>query len=378
MRRLGFVVVAVLVSFAAACAGRGGSGTVPALQPHGAEGSQDRLVMISRRVAVDAVTGIPLRGMLPRPISTHDLVPDPSTATPTPPPPPLGYYGGPVQTSPKMYFVFWGSQWLSSTPGAPATATGPGDPDNLRQYAKNFTTAAAGSRWLNDVLQYTQTGGLAAGNPVTMRLGSWTDTTSAPPALPTVTTQIQLNAEALKAAKYFGAAGINVNIVIFLPHGVGAPNYLGNPTPGPWCAYHTYMFNAHSVIVPYTVLPYLPDIPNTGLNCGVNAVNNPGGTNFPLDGVSIILGHEIAEILTDPQITVPCTGPGGPNDCSTFSIISPTAWDDFNNEEVGDKCEWIEPPAVGAIEDNPYVGNFPTQSLWDNSHVKCRQGPAVP
>jgi len=356
MRRLGLVFAAVLVSLAAACAGRGGSGTVPPLQPLGTQSGHDRVVMISRRIAIDTVTGVTLHGMLARPDPAHELTPD----TPLPAQLPLISYGGPVQTSPKLYFVFWGSQWLSSAPGAPATATGPGDPDNLRQYAKNFTTAAAGSKWLNDVLQYTQPGGLAAGNPVTLRDGSWTDTSSSPPA---IATTAQLDAEALKAAKYFGAAGPNVNIVILLPNGVGATNYVGNPgAGGGWCAYHTWMTNAHNVYVPYTVLPYLPD---ASFWCGENEVN--AGTAGTLDGVSIVLGHEIAETITDPEPSAGLTG----------ATVFPTGWMDANGDEVGDKCARIV-SGVGAIVDNTYAGNFPTQSLWDNSHMRCRQGPPTP
>jgi len=89
--------------------------------------------------------------------------------------------------------------------------------------------------------------------------------------------------------------------------------------------------------VAFTNLPYLPD---AGTSCGANSVSGP------LDGVSIVGGHEQAETETDPQLS---------------------AWYDSSGNEIGDKCAWIN---LGV---NPAAGGFPTQPLWSNAVKGCVQ-----
>lgn len=70
----------------------------------------------------------------------------------------------------------------------------------------------------------------------------------------------------------------------------------GHSTPGfgiSFCAYHRAI--AADPNVTYTNLPYMTD---AGTNCG-NSVN---GSNGKLDGVSIVEGHELAEVITDPLL----------------------------------------------------------------------------
>lgn len=320
-------------ALACACAGGtarsvpGGAAEVPKVVQAG------HAVMLSRYLARDVETGSLVRGALPRNGASLGGAPVPqAVATPTVP---LSYYGGPVQNAPRVYFVFWGAQWQST-----------GDPSGVQTYATNFINAASGGKWLNDVLQYTDSNGEWAGNPAAMLAGSWVDTST----VPAVAHDAAIRTEALNAARHFSDVGGNVNYVIFLPTGIGADHFVVNN--GPWCGWHTWRTNLQGRLIPYTVMPYQPD---AGYSCGVGAVNNPG----TLDGVSIILGHEIAETLTDPRIS------------SVGS--SPTAWEDVNGEEIGDKCSWT------GLQNNPSAGNFPTQPLWNNGLMNCRQGrPTVP
>jgi hypothetical protein len=60
-------------------------------------------------------------------------------------------------------------------------------------------------------------------------------------------------------------------------------------------------------------------------------------------------GHELSESQTDPQ--------------------PPSGWYDFpDNQEIGDLCAWLAPPA-GDITLS--TGTFAVQGLWSNRVNKC-------
>ncbi|HEY6235855.1 MAG TPA: hypothetical protein VIW69_12205, partial [Candidatus Elarobacter sp.] len=205
----------------------------------------------------------------------------------------LTYHGGPIQTNPKMYIVFWGSAW-----------NGSGDPNGVATQMKNFLGIIGGSGWLNSVTQYTQSGGQHVGNQTGSLAGSYVDTTSSPPSRPS---QSQMAAEAAKAAAKYGDYSANAAYIVALPHGI-RPSGFGTQ----YCAYHSSTTAAGHTIA-WTNDPYLPDV---GASCGAGSVNNPG----TLDGVSIVFGHEQAETETDPF----------PN----------SGWLDSSGAENGDKCAW--------------------------------------
>jgi len=230
----------------------------------------------------------------------------------------LLYNGGPVQTAPKVYVILWGN-WSST-----------GDPKGLASRLQSFLGVIGGSKWLNSVTQYTQTGGAHVGNSGNIYVATWNDTTS-PPKRPT---QGQLAAEASKAAAHFNNFTASASYFIALPHGI-RPGGFGSQ----YCAWHSSTAASGGRIA-YTNFPYLPD---AGGACGVDAVNSNG----TLDGVSIVGGHEQAETETDPQ----------PN----------TGWLDSSGAENGDKCAWIN------LENNPNAGGYPTQPLWSNASSSCVQ-----
>jgi serine protease len=233
----------------------------------------------------------------------------------------LTYHGGPVQTNPKMYVVYWGSSWNTST----------GDPKGVRARANAFFGVIGGSRWLNSVTQYTQSNGQHVGNAAGSFAGSYVDTTSSPPSRPS---QSQLAAEAAKAAAHYGDYSASAAYIVALPHGI-RPSGFGTQ----YCAYHSSTTAAGHTIA-WTNDPYLPDV---GASCGAGSVNSPG----TLDGVSIVFGHEQGETETDPF----------PN----------SGWLDSSGAENGDKCAWT------GLENNPNAGGYPTQPLWSNSNNGCVQ-----
>jgi len=234
---------------------------------------------------------------------------------------PLTYHGGPVQTNPKIYVVYWGSAW-----------NGSGDPKGVRAYYNAFLGIIGGSRWLNSVTQYTQSGGQHVGNAAGSFVGSYVDTTSSPPRRPT---QSQLASEAAKAAAHYGDYSASASYIVALPTGI-RPSGFGTQ----YCAWHSSATISGKGTIAYTNEPYLPDV---GASCGAGSVNNPG----TLDGVSIVGGHEQGETETDPQ----------PN----------TGWLDSSNAENGDKCAWTN------LINNPNAGGYPTQPLWSNANNGCVQ-----
>jgi hypothetical protein len=219
-------------------------------------------------------------------------------------------HGGPVQTAPRVYVVFWG--WTS-------------DPHGEQPYLTRFLSSVGGTSWLSTVNQYS-----GAGWTGDLLAGTWSDTAS----VPLHPTDSQIQAEAARAASHFGAGtSDNVEIVVATPTGHSTSGF-GTQ----WCAYHGAVSSDRNIT--YTDLPYMTD---AGASCGENSVN--GGSAGTLDGVSIVEGHEMAESITDPLLN---------------------AWYDSSGQEIGDKCAWINLHDISTSG-----GSFAVQPLWSNAARGC-------
>ena len=226
---------------------------------------------------------------------------------------PLLNHGGPVQTAPVIYVVYWG--WGT-------------DPSGEQTYLNNFLSTVGGTSWLSTVTEYS-----GAGNPPSLYAGSWSD----PSAVPAQPTDAQIQSEALAAVQHFGlGTSVNIEIIVATPTGHSTPGFGTS-----WCAYHGAI--AAYPNVTYTNLPYMTD---AGSVCGANTVIGP------LDGVSIVEGHELAETITDPLIN---------------------AWLDAGSNEIGDKCAWV---GLAAITTS--AGSFAVQPLWSNAANGCVLSPPPP
>jgi hypothetical protein len=224
---------------------------------------------------------------------------------------PVLNHGGPVQTAPVIYVVYWG--WTS-------------DPSGEQAYLADFLSTVGGNPWLNTVMQYS------GGNPINLYGGSWSDLSP----IPTQPTDAQIQSEALAAVRHFGlGTSVNIQIVVATPTGHSTSGF---GVSGGFCAYHGTI--AADPNVTYTNLPYMTD---AGSACGANLVNGP------LDGVSILEGHELAESITDPLLN---------------------AWRDASGKEIGDKCEWTN---LGDITTT--LGKFAVQPLWSNAANGCVLAP---
>ncbi|MBV9337195.1 MAG: hypothetical protein JO243_15040 [Solirubrobacterales bacterium] len=220
-----------------------------------------------------------------------------------------------IASAPKVYLVFWGSQWGSESPNADWYATYSGDPSGvaprLQAFFKGLGTG--GETWSGVVTQYCQDAGTNTDSCPASSLqrvgypwggalaGVWEDTSA---AAPSSATAHQMAVEAVSAAEHFGntttAANSAAVYMIVSPTGTHPEGF-----PGPFCARHDYtsdpglndgpVSTSWGTPIPYINMPYLPDV---GTACGANDVN-PGAAGA-LDGVTIEAGHEYAETLTDP------------------------------------------------------------------------------
>jgi hypothetical protein len=252
---------------------------------------------------------------------------------------PLLFQGGYVLNSVSIYVDFWGPEWqdLSQTP--------------VISYVEGFFNDLGGSPWTGTMGQYCS--GIATNasacpfgtssiqNPVGQLKGSVIDTNPAP-AAPTF---LDIQAEAAALVAYYGSPGDSV-FMVYTPSGKSQAGFETT-----FCAYHTFV-QVGSYIFPYGYMPYQPD---AGMNCGANLVDGP------LDGYSIIGGHEYAEAVTDP---FPTAVPG------YTGWLDPTIG---SQGEIGDKCAWN--PTPGNVTMNGHT--WPVQTLFSNAALAQGQSPCV-
>jgi serine protease len=226
----------------------------------------------------------------------------------------LRYGGGPIENLPRVYLVFWGSQWDSDTNGVESYLTG------------FFSGVGDGSdNWSTIMNQYPDGNGNGPRLGTSVLGGTWVDDGS---AAPSGASQADIANEADNGAAHFGVSGADADVFVVSPSGTSPDGF---PNSG-FCAWHDWNGN-----VAYTNMPYVLDV---GSGCGANSVSNQ------LDGFSIVGGHEYAEAVTDPE---PSSG-----------------WVAPDGEEIGDLCAWQNLTALGLD-----TGSFAVQPLWSNAVGGC-------
>jgi len=265
---------------------------------------------------------------------------------------------GVVTGAPKIYLIFWGTQWGAQSTNAASDVVFANDPAGaaapVQELFKGIGTGNEG--WSRVMTQYCE--GVPAGStscpataphvgyPTSGALaGVWYDDRAAAPDAASLS---QLGQEAIDAATHFGnttaAANRNAQYAILSATGTHPDGF---PTTG-FCAEHGSS-DTGSTVSPYGPLamtndPYVLD---AGVNCGENFLH--AGTAGIDDGFTIAYAHEYAETLTDPLPQIPGGG-----------------WYDAVNQENGDKCAWIR-SGQGAVQDVTFTtGTFAMQSTWAN------------
>jgi hypothetical protein len=401
-RWLGISAALTLACLIQACSASANPILMPTLSN---EVAKENAIIAAHRAINPPAPPCPETGMLPEPFSNCGLPEAPATTLPYPGN--MAYWGGHVQVSPKVYLVYFG--W--GEPGAfPASqpcvserlkegkikATLPCDPDGAGARMAEWVYQLGGTQWAGVSTQYFQQG--AAGqtehitNPSDVLAGIWVDNknngnlsnTSSANAHGPTNTYTDLAAEAARALKHFHVSDLaDANFVIAQPRDFTDPNALATG----YCAFHDYTqpgiehgwYDGLPAGIAYTNMPYVLAIDSTPAgggeavnDCGENAVN--GGEAGKLDGISIVLGHEIEETVTDPGAEV-ILGSGA-------SAANLGGWyDTVDANENGDKCAWVGEPLVSGAPGEPHVvpipgamgdikGNhgatFAVQSLWSN------------
>jgi serine protease len=290
----------------------------------------------------------------------------PGVAAGQPMPVNMAYFGGGVEVTPKIYLVLWGwgapGGFDHTTPGRPTN-----DPDGIAALMKRFIAAIGGTSWGNIMTQYYQDNANATytniKNPKQELAGVWADDTT---PIHDNLTPMDLAREAAHAVQVLHITDLaNTNVVVATPQKFNEAGF----NQGNYCAWHDYTtpvsYPGVTQGIAFTNMPY---VTNAGGGCGQDFVNPaPGGD---VDGVTIVLGHEIAEAITDPGAE------------EQAGLIQNGAWFDYQGWENGDKCAWVGDGLQ--IPGAPFnmVGNdgraYPVQTLWSNQSLQglgyCSRG----
>jgi PKD repeat protein len=276
---------------------------------------------------------------------------------------------GVTSGSPKVYLVFWGTQWGTEGTNSSGYATFTGDPSNAAPYVQAWIKGLGtnGELWSGVMTQYCDgpqvavgatscpSGAPHVGYPNGALAGIWYDNSA---AAPSQASGNQLAAEAVRAAGHFGnttqASNRYAQYVVLSPTGTHPDGF--NTPSGGFCAWHDY--NGDTTLtggaasspygdIAFTNMPYVADL---GASCGADFVSNS------LDGFSIVGGHEYAETLTDQN-------PAGGWVNNTGSS--------FTGQENGDECAWISSGQGAAALVTFSTGSFAMQSTWSNDTNRC-------
>jgi len=264
----------------------------------------------------------------------------------------------------KVYLVFYGTQWGTSSTDANGNLKFTGDTAGAAGAAQQMFKGIGtnGELWSAELTQWCDdmaTGASSCAASDTTHIpyqqnilaGVWYDNSAASPS---AATAAQLAAEANKAAGHFGnttsAANRFAYYVILSPKGTNPDAYQGS-----YCAWHDYTAGSNGNMA-YSNQPYNID---SGAGCGVGFVNSPG----TLDGFTMTLGHEWHEMMSD-QFPA-----GGMSNHGTGT---------YAGQENSDECAWIAAGSTGGAANVTFsTGTFAEQASWSNDTNNCAISHAI-
>ena len=229
--------------------------------------------------------------------------------------PNLAYHGGPVQTgTTRVYPIFWGSSWSSYTGDEISGISG-------------FYSTVGGSSYAGTNTEYTDSSKQHVSSSVTLAAGALTDTSAAPTNAPSTGSILA------EVAKEYPnpVAGAYYPVYIDQPRGHAG-----------YCAWHS-SGTINGVEVQFGFFFKLdgdagcdPGSPNTSQSEGLAALGN-------------VSGHELSEMLTDPQLN---------------------AWYDSKGAENADKCAWTFGSKLVKLGGT----SWKIQGNWSNSAYNANKG----
>ena len=224
-------------------------------------------------------------------------------------------HGGPVITSAKVVFIFWGPTFANAASADHTYAT------TLQAYRNQFGTTGE----YNTITQYSgiQLANLGSGT------ADWFDTSTPP-------TRVTDSAVRSKVNSYLATHTFNNSTIyeVVIPStsysddGSGATS-CGGPRLS-YCAYHSH-FTSSGHDVKYSIEPF-PSCSGCKVSGWSNAQNQEHFTC-----------HETREAVTDPDLN---------------------AWFDSSGAEADDKCAWSPTPFLG-------TGGYGYQYEWSNLTSSC-------
>jgi hypothetical protein len=267
-----------------------------------------------------------------------------------------------VEIKPAVYLVYWGPEWAAGFTTQDTNGTAYSS-RTLQNYVSSFVANVGGSSWAGVQTQYCRNVPIGAlgcrsnplaeyvTNPTHQLKGVWTDSTAVPADIVTLGLAENLvddpiAMEAQRASAHFNFDPNATYIILTPPRTIGT----GQPV---YCGYHTQTTSLDGLGNPYRIqysfIPFQnaswPLIGTAG--CGMHNVNPTSNAfgNGIFDGFSIVIGHEYAEAVTDPD--------------NFFSVQD--GWNDASGSENGDKCAWTN-------TQNITLGShqFAVQPLWSN------------
>ncbi len=246
----------------------------------------------------------------------------------------LTYYGGPIVQNPVFVNVSWGP--------------------NVAPYSTQLdgfvNQVACSAEWTSTMAQYTGgSGPLTHIEPGTF----WGSVVLAPASNATTLDDAAIKTQVAKwiaDGKLPPNDGNTIYSILFPPGVRITQGGSSSCISGGFCAYHGTAAGGNGKDILYAVLP--DQGPGSGCNTGC------GSSSTLLNNVTSVLSHELAEIITDPEVGI-----------ATY-FGPPLAWYDAKKGEIGDICNANQGTLLG----------WTVQKEWsnvDNACVTQSQGFAI-
>jgi hypothetical protein len=228
--------------------------------------------------------------------------------------PNLIYHGGPVMTSAtKVYPIFWGSSW-------------PGYNGDEITGIDSFYGGVNGSNYATTNTEYTNSSGTHV-SPGVQATASVIDPSSAPTGAP------QTSAILAEVARAYPSPTPNAYYPVYIDQPRGHAGY---------CAWHS-AGAINGVPVQFAFFFKLDNDP------GCDPQNPATAQSQGLEALGNVTGHELSEMMTDPQLN---------------------AWYDSRGAENADKCAWT----FGAKLLKLGTTSWKIQGNWSNSAYNANGG----
>jgi len=230
----------------------------------------------------------------------------------------LQWHGGSVMHSTSVVPVFWGSKW--------STSSFAGDKVTGLDY---FYSHVGGSAYLHTNSEYTDTTGNVDTTHVSKET-DLTDTSATPSGAPSTTAVLQ---EVAKVTNNQPVAGAYYPVYSDQPRGNAG-----------YCAWHS-SGTINGIQVQFGFFFNLDGDPGCDPGASTSLGHSQG-----LSALANVSGHELSEMLTDPQLN---------------------AWYDQQGQENADKCAWT---FSGTVQ----IGtqSWKIQGNWSNAAANANSGYA--